>query len=189
MKEEAVRCRLPAAAGPGAGRHLPRAGRRRGHRGGAGVAGPGRRRRDDVRARGRGAAPARHAQVSLRVDDMDDQFDLGVDLMIRGLETECPHSPRALRAAADTPGADYEQRAGRVPAPPAWPVHPGSRARTGIGCGITFVIWQDWPWRHGAGWADAGRRGWFDSWLSGNSEDGGVDPVVTGQLGPGIRSP
>jgi hypothetical protein len=31
--------------------------------------------------------------VSLRVDDMDDQFDLGVDLMIRGLETECPHSP------------------------------------------------------------------------------------------------
>ena len=25
--------------------------------------------------------------------DMDDQFELGVDLMIRGLETECPHSP------------------------------------------------------------------------------------------------
>jgi hypothetical protein len=27
--------------------------------------------------------------------DMDDQFSLGVDLMIRGLETECPHSPQA----------------------------------------------------------------------------------------------
>jgi hypothetical protein len=25
--------------------------------------------------------------------DMDDQFGPGVDLMIRGLETECPHSP------------------------------------------------------------------------------------------------
>ena len=26
--------------------------------------------------------------------DMDDQFELGVDLMIRGLETECPHPPQ-----------------------------------------------------------------------------------------------
>ena len=25
--------------------------------------------------------------------DMDEQFHLGVDLMIRGLETECPRSP------------------------------------------------------------------------------------------------
>ena len=41
---------------------------RRGHRGGAGVEGPGRRRPDDVRARGRGTAPAGHAPVSLRVE-------------------------------------------------------------------------------------------------------------------------
>jgi hypothetical protein len=26
--------------------------------------------------------------------DMDDQFSLGVDLMIRGLEAECPHPPQ-----------------------------------------------------------------------------------------------
>ena len=41
---------------------------RRGHRGGAGVEGPGRRRPDDVRACGRGTAPARHAPVSLRTE-------------------------------------------------------------------------------------------------------------------------
>ena len=26
--------------------------------------------------------------------DMDEQFSLGVDLMIRGLEAECPYQPR-----------------------------------------------------------------------------------------------
>jgi hypothetical protein len=44
------------------------------------------------------------------------------------------------------------------------------RALTGVGPGP-------------ANWADIVRRGRFDSWLSGNLEDGGVDPVVTGQLG------
>jgi hypothetical protein len=40
--------RLPAPARPGAGRFSPRTRGRRGHRGGAGVEGPGRRRPDDV---------------------------------------------------------------------------------------------------------------------------------------------
>jgi len=60
--------RLPAPAGLATGRHPGRSRGRGGHRGGAGVEGPGRRRADDVRARQRSKAPAGHAPVSLRVD-------------------------------------------------------------------------------------------------------------------------
>ena len=45
--------RFPTPAGPGAGRHARRSRGRGGHRGGAGVEGPGRLRPDDVHARQR----------------------------------------------------------------------------------------------------------------------------------------
>jgi len=50
------------------GRYLVRARERRGHRGGAGVEGPGCRGADDVGALCRGPAPPGPARVSLRVD-------------------------------------------------------------------------------------------------------------------------
>ena len=59
---------FPSPARLGEGRHAQGSRGRGGHRGGAGVEGPGRLRPDDVRARQRSKAPAGHAPVSLQID-------------------------------------------------------------------------------------------------------------------------